>query len=296
LSRTIKDLFCRYKTLKGYRVERKAGWDTHGLPVEIEVEKELGLDGRAQVETYGIAAFNQACRNSVNRYTAEWNTLTRQMGYWVDLEHPYVTYHNEYIESVWWLIKRIYERGLLYKGYKIAWYSPGTGTVLSSHEVSLGYKGVTDPSAYVRFRLVDDPATSLLAWTTTPWTLLSNVALAVGPEITYVKVRIAGESGAEQLILAEARLESLRCEYEILARMSGRELAGLRYSPLFQLTDVALDGDPWRVVTADYVAVDDGTGIVHIAPAFGAEDYDVGQREGLPLVNPVVRMNQLSTG
>jgi isoleucyl-tRNA synthetase len=287
LSRTIKDLFCRYKTLKGYRVERKAGWDTHGLPVEIEVEKELGLDGRAQVETYGIAAFNQACRNSVNRYTAEWNTLTRQMGYWVDLEHPYVTYHNEYIESVWWLIKRIYERGLLYKGYKIAWYSPGTGTVLSSHEVSLGYKEVTDPSAYVRFRLVEDPATSLLAWTTTPWTLLSNVALAVGPSITYVKVRITGESGAEQLILAEARLESLRCEYEILERMSGRALAGLRYSPLFQLPDVALDGNPWRVVTADYVAVEDGTGIVHIAPAFGAEDYDVGQREGLPLVNPV---------
>lgn len=287
LSRTIKDLFCRYKTLKGYQVERKAGWDTHGLPVEIEVEKELGLDGRDQVEAYGIAAFNAACRNSVNRYTKEWNTLTRQMGYWVDLEKPYVTYHTDYIESVWWLIKQIWERDLLYKGYKIAWYSPGTGTVLSSHEVSLGYKEITDPSAYVRFRLGDDPGCALLAWTTTPWTLLSNVALAVGPDIDYVKVRARSAQGDEQIILAEARLDALRCEYEILARMKGRELAGTRYEPLFRLSPETPAGNPWRVVTADYVAVEDGTGIVHIAPAFGAEDYDVGQREGLPLLNPV---------
>ncbi len=288
LSRTIKDLFCRYKTLKGFRVERKAGWDTHGLPVEIEVEKELGLDGREQVETFGIAEFNRACRASVNRYTAEWNTLTRQMGYWVDLEKPYVTYHTSYIESVWWLIKRIHERGLLYKGYKIAWYSPGTGTVLSSHEVSLGYKEITDPSAYVRFRVQDDPSTSLLAWTTTPWTLISNVALAVGPTIEYVKVALTSESGArEQLILAAARLECLRAEYEILERMPGSALAGLRYVPLFEVPDTDLSLKPWRVVTADYVAVDDGSGIVHIAPAFGAEDYDVGLREKLPLVNPI---------
>ncbi len=287
LSRTIKDLFCRYKTLKGFSVERKAGWDTHGLPVEIEVEKELGLDGREQVEAYGIAAFNQACRNSVNRYTAEWNTLTRQMGYWVDLEHPYVTYHTPYIESVWWLIKRIFERGLLYKGYKIAWYSPGTGTVLSSHEVSLGYKEITDPSAYVRFRLETDEHTSLLAWTTTPWTLISNVALAVGPDIQYVKVALTQAGIQEQLILAEARLDSLRCDYEILARMTGRELSGLRYTPLYEVPETPLTGAPWRVITAEYVAIEDGTGIVHIAPAFGAEDYEVGQREGLPLVNPV---------
>ena len=288
LSRTIKDLFCRYKTLKGYQVERKAGWDTHGLPVEIEVEKELGLDGRDQVEAYGIAAFNAACRNSVNRYTKEWNTLTRQMGYWVDLEKPYVTYHTDYIESVWWLIKRIWERDLLYKGYKIAWYSPGTGTVLSSHEVSLGYKEITDPSAYVRFRLVDDASCALLAWTTTPWTLLSNVALAVGPNIDYVKVIARHAQGEEQIILAEARLDALRCEYEILERMKGRDLAGMRYAPLFRLTAETPEGNPWRVVTADYVAVEDGTGIVHIAPAFGAEDYEVAQREGLPLLNPVL--------
>jgi isoleucyl-tRNA synthetase len=287
LSRTIKDLFCRYKTLKGYRVERKGGWDTHGLPVEIEVEKELGLSSRAQVEAYGIDAFNKACRTSVNRYTTDWNDLTRKMGYWVDLDNPYVTYHTPYIETVWWLIKQIYNRGLLYKGYKIAWYSPGTGTVLSSHEVSLGYQEITDPSVYVRFRLCDEPATSFLAWTTTPWTLLSNVALAVGPDIQYVRVALTEGDVTEYLILAEARLEVLRRDYSIIERLSGKALAGMRYTPLYELSTISLEGNPWRVVTADYVAIDDGSGIVHIAPAFGAEDYEVGQREGLPLVNPV---------
>lgn len=288
LGRTIKDVFCRYKTLKGYRVNRKAGWDTHGLPVEIEVEKELGLDSRAQVERYGIAEFNQACRASVARYTREWDDLTRKIGYWVDLDDPYVTYHTSYIESSWWLIKRIYERGLLYRGYKIQWYSPGTGTVLSSHEVSLGYKEVTDPSTYVRFRLETDPSCSLLAWTTTPWTLISNVALAVGPDIGYVKVRLCGETAAaETLILAEARLPALRQDYEVLEHKTGRELVGLRYQPLYRVPGYAEQNDLWRVVAADYVSTGDGTGIVHIAPAFGAEDYEVGQREGLPLVNPV---------
>lgn len=283
LSRTIKDLFCRYKTLKGYRVYRKAGWDTHGLPVEIEVEKALGLDGRAQIEAYGIAEFNRACRDSVNRYKADWDELTKRIGYWVDLDDPYVTYHTSYIESIWWLVKRIHERGLLYKGHKIQWYSPGSGTVLSSHEVSLGYKEVTDPSVYVRFRLADEPGTSLLAWTTTPWTLLSNVALAVGPDIRYAKVKL----GEETLILAEARLEALKQPHEVLATMSGRELVGRRYERLFTLADVPTEGQPWRVVAADYVSTDDGTGIVHIAPAFGAEDYEVGRQEGLPLVNPM---------
>ena len=286
LSRTIKDLFCRYKTLKGFRVYRKAGWDTHGLPVEIEVEKALGLDGRAQIEAYGIAEFNRACRESVNRYKTDWDDLTRKIGYWVDLDDPYVTYHTSYIESIWWLVKRIHERGLLYKGHKIQWYSPGSGTVLSSHEVSLGYKEVTDPSVYVRFPVVDQPGVSLLAWTTTPWTLISNVALAVGPDIRYAKVRLGGEGG-EILILAEARLEALRVEHEVLAIMSGRELVGLRYERLFTLADVPTAGSPWRVVAADYVSTEDGTGIVHIAPAFGAEDYEVGKQEGLPLLNPM---------
>ncbi len=289
LSRTIKDLFCRYKTIKGYRVFRKAGWDTHGLPVEIEVEKALGLDGRAQIEAFGIAEFNAACRESVNRYKVDWDNLTHRIGYWVDLEEPYVTYHTSYIESVWWLVKRIYERGLLYKGYKIQWYSPGSGTVLSSHEVSLGYKEVTDPSVYVRFRLLDEPDTSFLAWTTTPWTLLSNVGLAVGPGIDYVKVKLKVKvgDGDEYLILAEARLPILREAHEIVARFSGTELVGKRYQRHFDLPDAPAPEAAWRVVTAAYVSTDDGTGIVHIAPAFGAEDYDVGQREGLPMLNPM---------
>ena len=287
LSRTIKDLFCRYKTLKGFQVFRKAGWDTHGLPVEIEVEKALGLDGRAQIEAFGIAEFNAACRESVNRYKRDWDNLTRRIGYWVDLEHPYVTYHTNYIESIWWLVKRIHERGLLYKGYKIQWYSPGSGTVLSSHEVSLGYKEVTDPSVYVRFRLHEVPDTCLLAWTTTPWTLPSNVALAVGPDIEYVKVRLDAAEGAQYLILAEARLAALREAHEVVERMRGRDLVGIRYQRLFELPGAPAEDAAWRVVAADYVSTEDGTGIVHIAPAFGAEDYEVGQREGLPMLNPM---------
>lgn len=168
MARTIKDVFCRYKTLKGFRVVRKAGWDTHGLPVEIEVEKALGLKSRADIEAYGIARYNAACRESVLKYTSLWNDLTERMGYWVDLDDPYVTFTNEYMESVWWLLRQMYDKGLLYQGHKIQWYSPSSGTVLSSHEVSLGYKEIQDPSVYVRFPLRDDPAVSFLAWTTTP--------------------------------------------------------------------------------------------------------------------------------
>ncbi len=230
LGRTIKDVFCRYKTLKGFQVERKAGWDTHGLPVEIEVEKELGLEGREQVEAYGIEAFNAACKASVLRYKKDWDELTRLIGYWTDLDQPYVTYETPYIESVWWLIKQIYERGLLYKGHKIQWYSPGTGTVLSSHEVSLGYREVSDPSVYVRFRASDDPGLSFLAWTTTPWTLISNVALVVGEDIEYVTV----DTGDERLLLAAARLDILDGEYTVIERHRGRDLLGRRYEPLFR--------------------------------------------------------------
>ena len=288
LGRTIKDTFCRYKTLKGYRVNRKAGWDTHGLPVEIEVEKELGLDGRAEVEDFGIAAFNTACKDSVARYKKDWDDLTRRIGYWVDLDHPYITYETSYIESVWWLIKEIYERGLLYRGHKIQWYSPGSGTVLSSHEVSLGYEEITDPSVYVRFRSIDQPGLSFLAWTTTPWTLISNVALAVGSDIDYVKVEIAGgENAGEVLILAEARLDVVKDEYAVLERLKGADLIGLRYEPLFRLPDSGDVTGAWRVVAADYVSTEEGTGIVHQAPAFGAEDYEVAQREGLPMFNPM---------
>ncbi|HEX7071415.1 MAG TPA: isoleucine--tRNA ligase, partial [Rhodothermales bacterium] len=289
MGRAIKDIFCRYKTMKGFRVERKGGWDTHGLPVEIEVEKELGLEGRHQVEEYGVARYNAACRESVLRYKELWDDLTRKMGYWVNLDDPYVTFRNDYIETLWWLIKRIHEKGLLYKGYKIQWYSPGSATVLSSHEVSLGYREVQDPSVYVRFPVIGEEGTSFLAWTTTPWTLISNAALAVGPKIPYVRVSRKLESGeTERLYLAEARLSVLKDEYEIEERLTGRDLVGRRYRPLYDyFTDEPGADRAWRVVGAGFVSTDDGTGIVHIAPAFGADDYDVGQKEGLPLLNPV---------
>ncbi|MGE0387184.1 MAG: isoleucine--tRNA ligase [Gammaproteobacteria bacterium] len=289
IARTIKDTFCRYKTLKGFHVERKAGWDTHGLPVEIEVEKELGLGSREEIEAFGIARYNAACRASVDRYTGDWNALTRRIGYWVDLEHPYVTCHTGYIESIWWLLKRIHDQGLLYRGHKIQWYSPGSGTVLSSHEVSLGYKEVDDPSVYVRFAARDAQDTYFLAWTTTPWTLLSNAALAVGPDIEYVEVlHDAGAPARERLILARARLEVLKGEVEVVRAWKGRELVGRAYEPLYALPEAGHDlTRAWRVVAADYVSTEDGTGIVHTAPAFGAEDYETGRREQLPLLNPV---------
>ncbi len=295
MARTIKDLFCRYKTMKGFRVDRKAGWDTHGLPVEIEVEKALGLEGRHQVEKYGVAEYNAACRESVLRYKDLWDDLTRRMGYWVDLSDPYVTFENDYIESVWNLLQRIAEKKtaddepFLYKGYKILWYSPGSGTVLSSHEVSLGYKEVQDPSVYVRFPVEGEPDTFFLAWTTTPWTLVSNTALAVGEGIDYVKVRKQNEAGeTEYFYLAKSLLSILNEEVEIVAEMKGRHLVGKTYSPVFStFTDEISKDEAWRVVAADFVSTEDGTGIVHMAPAFGADDFAVGQREGLPLLNPI---------
>jgi isoleucyl-tRNA synthetase len=290
MARAIKDLFCRYKTMKGFRVDRKGGWDTHGLPVEIEVEKALGLEGRHQVEAYGVARYNAACRESVLRYKDLWDDLTVRMGYWVDLSDPYITFKNAYIESVWWLLKRIHEQGLLYKGYKIQWYSPANETVLSAHEVSLGYREVQDPSIYVRSRVRGEADTSFLAWTTTPWTVPSNAALAVGPSIAYVKVRVPREEGGhEHLILAEARLGVLQTGYEVVARYEGRDLVGQRYEPMFPTFAERLGEDAaWRVVPADYVSTEDGTGVVHTAPAFGADDFGTGQREGLPLLNPVL--------
>jgi isoleucyl-tRNA synthetase len=285
VGRTIKDVFCRYKSLKGYQVLRKGGWDTHGLPVEIEVEKQLGLDGREEVEGYGIAEFNKACRESVLRYKKEWDELTRRIGYWVDLDQPYVTFENNYIESVWWLIKRIYENGQLYKGHKIQWYSPGTGTVLSSHEVSLGYKEVVDPSVFIRFKSSTDPNTSYLAWTTTPWTLISNVALVINPKISYVEIKTASES----LILAMDCLGIIDEDYKIVKHISGEELLAKEYEPLFKVDGLELGRNAFKIYSADYVTVEDGTGIVHIAPAFGADDNLVGKQFELPLLNPVMQ-------
>ena len=290
LSRTVKDLFCRYKTIKGYKVNRKAGWDTHGLPVEIEVEKELKLEGRAQVEEYGIAKYNEHCRTSVLKYKDLWDQLTTRMGYWVDLDKPYVTFENDYIESVWWALKQLFGKDLIYKGYKIQWYSPGSGTVLSSHEVSLGYQEVQDPSVYVRFKLDEADDTYFLAWTTTPWTLISNMLLAVGKDINYVLIRHKVDDKEEFLVLAENRLSVIDGDYEVVKKMKGSELIGKTYQPLYDYAKDEFGKDSaWRVVDADFVTTEDGTGIVHLAPAFGADDYRICQDEKIPLFNPVSR-------
>jgi len=290
LSRTVKDLFCRYKTLKGFKVDRKAGWDTHGLPVEIEVEKELGLEGRKQVEEYGVAEYNRQCRESVLKYKHLWDDLTQRMGYWVDLDNPYVTFENNYIESIWWAFKTLFDKGFVYKGYKIQWYSPGSGTVLSSHEVSLGYEETQDPSIWFRFES-EEANTCYLAWTTTPWTTISNMALAVNPKLDYVKVRMLESVEEEYLILAEKCLgQALQQEFEIVERYKGEELVGRTYKPLFEFALSEVDQDAaWRVIPADYVTVEDGTGIVHTAPAYGADDYESCKKAGIPIFNPIDR-------
>src|SRR6056297_3968410 len=289
MARTVKDLFCRYKTLKGFRVERKGGWDTHGLPVEIEVEKELGLEGRSQVEEYGMAEYNAMCRESVLKYKYLWDNLTSRMGYWVDLEEPYVTFENDYIESVWWAFKQLYDKGLVYKGYKIQWYSPGSGTVLSSHEVSLGYKETQDPSIYVKFPLEADENVFFLAWTTTPWTIISNMALTVNKNLEYVKIRVTEGDKTEYYILAKKCLdESMNHDYEIVDSYKGEELLGWDYKPVFDYALQEIDKEKaWKVIEANYVTTDEGTGVVHTAPAFGADDFETCKKAGIPMFNPI---------
>ncbi len=280
LSRVFKDVYPRYRTMRGYRVPRKAGWDCHGLPVELEVEKELGISSKQEIEEYGIAKFNQRCRESVFEYVEEWNRLTERIGFWIDLDDPYVTLENEYIESVWWSLGQLWEKGLLYEGHKVVPYCPRCGTALSSHEVALGYQDVEDPSIYVRFPLLaeggSDADESLLVWTTTPWTLPGNEAVAVAPEVTYVRALVEGET----LILAEPLVEKVLGEgAEIVDRFSGRDLVGCRYKgPVFALSDREPDGFP--VVAGDFVTTEDGTGLVHIAPAFGEDDYAVAAANG----------------
>ena len=281
ISRTVKDAVCRLRTMQGFRVERKAGWDTHGLPVEIEVEKKLGLDGKDQVVSYGIGAFNAECKNSVWSYLKEWDELTRRIGFWVDLEHPYVTYTNDYIETVWWILKEFWKKNLIYQGHKILPYCPHCETPLSSHEVSQGYEEVTDPSVYVRVKVKDEENTWFLVWTTTPWTLISNVALAFHPDIEYVKV----SHQDQHLILARARLQVLDGPYEIIETFSGDKLAGMAYEPVY--TFVKTDQRSHYAVLGDFVTTTDGTGIVHIAPAFGEDDYQLGLKYDLPVVQPV---------
>ncbi len=293
LTRAIKDLFPRYKTMRGFYCERKAGWDTHGLPVEVEVCKELGIHSKEEIEQYGIEPFIHRCQQSVWQYMKEWEQLTERLGFWIHLDEAYVTYHASYVESVWWSLKQLFDRGLLYQGHKIVWWWAQGGTALSSGEVSQGYREVADPSVYVRFPLLDDPETSLLVWTTTPWTLPSNQFVAVNPELEYVVVR--DTKSGQKLILATALLETLaakgQTEFEILNHLAGTELIGKRYRPPFEFFYAELgdrrgtlrDGDTapvaWRVVEGDFVTVGSGTGLVHQAPAFGEVDYDVLIRE-----------------
>ena len=281
LARTVKDTICRYKTMRGFLVERKAGWDTHGLPVEIGVEKQLGLGSKEDIEKYGVAEFTEKCLHSVFTYKDEWEELTRRMGYWVDLSDPYVTCTNDYVESVWHILKLMWDRDLIYKGHKILPYCPRCGTPLSSHEVAQGYRDAVDPSVFVRMKLKEDTDTSFLVWTTTPWTLISNVALAVAPTESYVKVK----SGGENLILAEALLSVLDEEHEVLEKYMGLDLIGKEYEPLY--TFVPVDKKAWYVIGGDFVTLEDGTGIVHTAPAFGEDDYRAGVEHDLPFVQPV---------
>ncbi|MCL2842773.1 MAG: isoleucine--tRNA ligase [Oscillospiraceae bacterium] len=286
LTRVVKDTIPRFQTMKGHQVPRKAGWDTHGLPVELEVEKKLGLDGKAQIEAYGLAPFIDQCKESVWKYKGMWEEFSDIVGFWADMEHPYVTYHNEYIESVWWSLRQVYDKGLLYKGFKIVPYCPRCGTPLSSHEVAQGYKDVKERSAYVKFPVVDEPNTYILAWTTTPWTLPSNLALCVGPEITYVKLR----HGDEVYYLAKELVKNVLgedAEYEVLEEILGKELEHKRYLPLFDFVPPEDAAKSFFVTVDDYVTTADGTGIVHMAPAFGEDDNRICRKYGMGFVQYV---------
>jgi isoleucyl-tRNA synthetase len=289
MGRALKDIICRYKTMQGYQVHRKAGWDTHGLPVEIEVEKALGFKHKDDIVGYGVAKFNEECKKSVWKYKTEWEELTKMMGYWVDLQHPYVTFDNKYIESIWWALKQYFNKGLIYKGYKIQPYCPRCETPLSSHEVSLGYKDVKDPSVYIKLKVKGEDNTFFLVWTTTPWTLISNVAIAVHPEIDYVKV----EQKGEKIILAESRLSVLGDEYAVLDKFKGAVLAGKEYERMYSYHQVKEKG--WYVVLADFVTTDDGSGIVHMAPAYGEDDYQIGRKYGLPTIHPVNKSGEFNS-
>ncbi len=284
LARVFKDLFPRYHTMKGQYVLRKGGWDTHGLPVELEVEKELGLKNKREIEEFGIARFNELCKESVFRYVEEWERMTERIGFWIDMDDPYVTLKNEYIESVWWILRQLWDKDLIYQGFKVVPYCPRCGTPLSDHEVALGYREADDPSIYVRFPLRDEPDTYFLVWTTTPWTLPGNVALAVGPDLDYAIVR----QHEERLILARDLVEEvIHGEYEITHVVKGKEMVEerLHYQPLY--TFLPTEKDAYYVVPGDFVSTSEGTGIVHIAPAFGAEDMEVGQEYDLPVFQTV---------
>jgi len=298
LTRVIKDLFPRYKTMRGFRVRRKAGWDTHGLPVEVEVEKELRIHGRAEIERYGIEPFTERCIESVFRYVNQWERMTTRIGFWVDLAGAYVSYHRSYVESVWWALAELFQKGLLYQGHRICWWWPQGGTALSSSEVGMGYRTVDDPSIYVAFPLADTPDTALLIWTTTPWTLPSNMYAAVKPTVDYVTV----DAGSRKLIIAAALREELskklKLELPILSVQQGSALVGQRYLPPYDayfkragqirlpLKEGGQQPLAWRVIGEDFVTLDTGTGIVHVAPAFGEDDYEAFRRQRAQFAAP----------
>ena len=285
LARSFKDAFPRYKTMRGYYVPRKAGWDTHGLPVEHEIEKELGIFDKKEIEEkVGIAEFTKRCRDSVMRYIGDWEKMTERMGFWVNLDAAYYTLNNTYIESVWYLLRDIWDKDLIYRGYKVVPYDPRIGATLSSHELAQGYQDTEDPSVTIRFRVAGEENTSILVWTTTPWTLPSNLALAVGADIDYSYCEVDGET----LIVAEALRESVMrdLEHAVVKTVKGSELLGTRYERLFDYLEVDSDA-AFQVYAADFVSTQSGTGIVHTAPAYGVDDLAFGQANGLPVVHGV---------
>ncbi|MBS3817436.1 MAG: class I tRNA ligase family protein, partial [Candidatus Thermoplasmatota archaeon] len=281
LTRVVKDTFLRYKTMDGYQVVPNiAGWDTHGLPVEIEVEKELGIDSKDEIEEYGLEKFNQMCKESVFEYEKEWREMSERLGFWINYDDAYITMEDDYIESVWWSLKQHWKNGLLEKGYMVVPYCPRCGTPLSSHEVAQGYKETEDPSIHMRFELKDEDA-YFLAWTTTPWTLISNLLLAVRKDIDYALVEYDGD----RYYLAEELVDEIFDDVEILKTMKGEDLIGKEYEPMFDYVDSKSRSH--YVTHADFVTLEEGTGIVHVAPAFGEDDYDLCKERGVDLVNPV---------
>jgi len=288
-SRTIKDLVCRYQTMLGHGVTRIAGWDTHGLPVEIEVEKQLRINGKKEIEAYGVERFNQLCRESVFTYKTDWEALSDRIAYWLDYAHPYITYEPKYIESVWWLLKKLHDKSLLYRGHKVLPYCPRCGTALSSHELALGYDTVQTNTVFVTFPLADDPGRQLVVWTTTPWTLLSNVAVAVHPDLEYGEYELEGV----RYIAAAARAADVKVHGTPLTKGTrvagypGRDLVGKRYVRPLEVVPLPQEGQRGVIIATGFVSADEGTGIVHMAPAFGADDYAAGQQHGLAFTNPV---------
>ena len=283
LSRAFKDIILRYKTMQGFYVRRKAGWDTHGLPTEMETEKKLNIKNKKGIEEIGIEAFIKGCRDNTFTYKGEWEAFTRRMGYWVDLDNPYITCNPEYIESVWWILKNIWDKGLLYQDYKVIPYCPRCGTSLSSHEVAQGYKNIEEPAVYVKLELKTQNSklkTYLLIWTTTPWTLPGNVAIAVNPKFTYLKLKV----GKEYLILAKERLKELDIDGKITKEFKGKDLIGLKYKPLFKIKSAIKEKNIYKVIPAEFVSLEEGSGLVHIAPAFGEEDMAAGKKNKLPVL------------